>query len=134
MSDSLPEPSGYVELLELRVRALRDREARAASSELLALYRSVGRDTLDRQEQGGWGSRVIDRLATDLRAIETEHRKRTDAFLYGPGSRQTRPSGRACGGEPDSGVRSDLSGAAPRVGTEQDLAARERDSLGRHVG
>jgi hypothetical protein len=86
MSDSLPEPSGYVELLELRVRALRDREARAASSELLALYRSVGRDTLDRQEQGGWGSRVIDRLATDLRAIETEHRKRINAFLYGPGS------------------------------------------------
>jgi hypothetical protein len=41
---------------------------RAANSELLGLYWSVGRDILDRQEQAGWGSRVIDRLATDLRA------------------------------------------------------------------
>ncbi len=44
------------------------RAARAANSELLALYWSIGRDILDRQEQAGWGSRVIDRLAADLRA------------------------------------------------------------------
>ncbi len=50
-----------------RVRASRVRAARAANSDLLALYWSVGRDILDRQEQAGWGSRVIDRLAADLR-------------------------------------------------------------------
>jgi len=44
------------------------RAARAANSELLGLYWSVGRDILERQGQAGWGSRVIDRLATDLRA------------------------------------------------------------------
>jgi len=65
------EPAGYAELLEqlkARVRTSQVRAARAVTSELLQLYWSVGRDILDRQEQAGWGSRVIDRLATDLRA------------------------------------------------------------------
>ncbi len=67
----LPEPAGYVELLEqldARARVSQVRAARAANSELLGLYWSVGRDILDQQEQAGWGSRVIDRLAADLRA------------------------------------------------------------------
>jgi len=66
----LPEPAGYAELLaqlKARVRASQVRATRAANMELLQLYWSVGRDILDRQEQAGWGSRVIDRLATDLR-------------------------------------------------------------------
>jgi len=44
------------------------RAARAANAELLQLYWSIGRDILERQEQAGWGSRVIDRLAQDLQA------------------------------------------------------------------
>lgn len=71
VSGLLLEPAGYAELLEqlkARVRTSQVRAARAANSELLGLYWSVGRDILDRQEQAGWGSRVIDRLATDLRA------------------------------------------------------------------
>ncbi len=31
------------------------------------LYWSIGRDILDRQEQAGWGAKVIDRLSADLR-------------------------------------------------------------------
>ncbi|HET9649087.1 MAG TPA: PDDEXK nuclease domain-containing protein, partial [Microlunatus sp.] len=63
-------PSGYDELLALlkqRVQASRARAMRAANVELLRLYWSIGRDILDRQEQSGWGSKVIDRLAVDLR-------------------------------------------------------------------
>ncbi len=70
MTTRLPEPAGYADLLEqlkTRVRASRLRAARAANNELLELYWSIGRDILDRQDQGGWGSRVIDRLAEDLR-------------------------------------------------------------------
>lgn len=48
-------------------RARAARAARAVNVELLRLYWSIGRDILDRQEQSGWGSRVIDRLAVDLR-------------------------------------------------------------------
>jgi len=68
VSGLLPEPSGYAELLKAPVRASRVRTAGAANSELLQLYWSVGRDILNRQEQAGWGSRVIDRLAQDLGA------------------------------------------------------------------
>jgi hypothetical protein len=63
-------PSGYDELLALlkqRVQASRARAVRAANVELLRLYWSIGRDILDRQERSGWGSKVIDRLAFDLR-------------------------------------------------------------------
>lgn len=70
-------PAGYDELLEQlkqRVRSARVRAARAANVELLRLYWSIGRDILDRQGQAGWGSKVIDRLAADLRAAFPEYR------------------------------------------------------------
>ena len=65
------EPVGYSELLEAlkeRVRTSQVRAARAANTELLRLYHSIGRDILDRQQHAGWGARVVDRLAGDLRA------------------------------------------------------------------
>ncbi len=64
------EPAGYAQLLEAlkeRVRSTQVRAARAANTELLRLYWSIGRDILDRQEGAGWGGKVIDRLAGDLR-------------------------------------------------------------------
>ncbi|WP_407671888.1 PDDEXK nuclease domain-containing protein [Oerskovia douganii] len=64
-------PDGYGELLSRlkeRVRASRVRAARSANTELLRLYWSIGRDILDRQEAAGWGTKVVDRLAADLRA------------------------------------------------------------------
>jgi predicted nuclease of restriction endonuclease-like (RecB) superfamily len=63
-------PAGYAELLEalkVRVRGAQVRAARAANTEVLGLYWSIGRDILDRQNTAGWGARVVDRLATDLR-------------------------------------------------------------------
>ncbi|MFS0700067.1 YhcG family protein [Cellulomonas sp. 179-A 4D5 NHS] len=67
---SAVEPAGYAELLATlkdRVRTAQVRAARAANTEVLRLYWSVGRDILDRQQTAGWGSKVIDRLAADLR-------------------------------------------------------------------
>ncbi len=64
------EPVGYAQLLETlkeRVRSTQVRAARAANTELLRLYWSIGRDILDRQDHAGWGGKVIDRLAGDLR-------------------------------------------------------------------
>ena len=63
------EPDGYRELLadlKDRVRATQVRAARAANTQVLRLYWSVGRDILDRQERAGWGSKVVTRLAADL--------------------------------------------------------------------
>jgi len=71
------EAAGYVELLETlkqRVRTTQVRAARAANTELLSLYWSIGRDILDRQQHAGWGAKIIDRLATDLRATFPQQR------------------------------------------------------------
>jgi hypothetical protein len=39
----------------------------AVTRELVLLYWQIGRDILGRQEDEGWGTKVIDRLAGDLR-------------------------------------------------------------------
>jgi predicted nuclease of restriction endonuclease-like (RecB) superfamily len=38
----------------------------AVNHELVTLYWQIGRDILGRQEEAGWGTAVIDRLAKDL--------------------------------------------------------------------
>lgn len=62
--------AGYGELLDRlrsRIETARTRASLAVNRELVLLYWSIGRDILDRQERLGWGARVIDRLAADLR-------------------------------------------------------------------
>ena len=66
----LPDGDGYASLLaELkeRIRTARLKAAVALNQELILLYWSIGRDILARQSAEGWGARVIDRLASDLR-------------------------------------------------------------------
>ena len=53
--------------IKSRVVAARQRAALAANAELIQLYWQIGRDILERQAQQGWGSKVIERLARDLR-------------------------------------------------------------------
>jgi len=63
-------PRGYAELLaniKQRIRSAQVRAARAANTEVLRLYWSVGHDILVRQEQEGWGAGVVDQLSMDLR-------------------------------------------------------------------
>ena len=50
-----------------RIRLAQVRAARAASTEVLRLYWSVGHDILVRQQQEGWGAGVVDQLSKDLR-------------------------------------------------------------------
>lgn len=62
--------SGYNDFLrELkeRIRSAQVRAALSVNRELVLLYWQIGRDILLRQQQQGWGAKVIDRLATDLR-------------------------------------------------------------------
>ena len=42
------------------------------NQELLKLYWQIGNDILQRQQQQGWGSKVIDQLAKDLRVAFPE--------------------------------------------------------------
>jgi predicted nuclease of restriction endonuclease-like (RecB) superfamily len=63
-------PGGYVEILSLikeRILQERLRTVLAANSAMILLYWDVGRMILERQDLEGWGAKVIDRLAADLR-------------------------------------------------------------------
>ncbi len=68
-------PEGYVEWLsdvKARIHAAQQRAAASVNAELLALYWSLGRDILDRQSREGWGAKIVDRLAADLKAVMPE--------------------------------------------------------------
>jgi hypothetical protein len=51
-----------------RIRTAQVRTALAANAELVMLYWEIGRDILIAQQREGWGAKVIDRLAADLRS------------------------------------------------------------------
>jgi predicted nuclease of restriction endonuclease-like (RecB) superfamily len=70
MSNISVLPDSYPELLELLKREIgsaRTRAALAVNQELIGLYWRIGREILVRQEREGWGGRVVERLASDLR-------------------------------------------------------------------
>jgi predicted nuclease of restriction endonuclease-like (RecB) superfamily len=78
-------PPGYPELLEdlkSEVAAARWRAQRAVNTELLSLYWLIGHTILDRQQDEGWGARVIDRLSTDLQAAYPEMRGLSRSNLF----------------------------------------------------
>ena len=68
-------PEGYDEFLrglKERIRTAQVKAALAVNRELVLLYWRIGQDILERQRQSGWGSKVIDRLAADLRSAFPE--------------------------------------------------------------
>lgn len=71
MTSSLfPDEENYFELLDdlkQRIRRAQVKAAIAVNRELVLLYWHIGRDILQRQQAQGWGSKVIDRLAKDLK-------------------------------------------------------------------
>ncbi len=65
-------PEGYADwLAELksRIHSAQQRATLAVNRELVLLYWQIGRDILVRQADQGWGAKVIDRLAHDLRNV-----------------------------------------------------------------
>ena len=57
----------FVSDLKQKIADARHRAGLSVNRELVRLYWNIGRDILGRQEREGWGARVIDRLAGDLR-------------------------------------------------------------------
>jgi predicted nuclease of restriction endonuclease-like (RecB) superfamily len=63
-------PPGYAEWLaelKTRIHQAQHSATRAVNRELVWLYWCIGCDILERQAEQGWGAKVIDRLAHDLR-------------------------------------------------------------------
>ena len=64
-------PAGYADWLadlKGRIHNAQQRATLAVNRELVLLYWQIGRDILARQAELGWGAKVIERLAQDLRA------------------------------------------------------------------
>jgi predicted nuclease of restriction endonuclease-like (RecB) superfamily len=57
----------YLAQLKERIRSAQVKAALAVNRELVLLYWEIGRDILQRQAQQGWGTKVIDQLAKDLK-------------------------------------------------------------------
>ena len=65
-----PLPEGYADWLadlKDRIHSAQQRATLAVNRELVLLYWQIGRDILVRQAEQGWGAKVIERLAHDLR-------------------------------------------------------------------
>ena len=70
-----PVPAGYTDWLiglKSRIHTAQQRAALAVNRELVLLYWQMGRDILAQQALQGWGAKVIERLAHDLRTAFPE--------------------------------------------------------------
>jgi predicted nuclease of restriction endonuclease-like (RecB) superfamily len=71
VTDSLfPELTNYdafLSTLKQRIRTAQVRAALAVNQELVLLYWQIGREILQRQHEEGWGTKVIERIAKDLK-------------------------------------------------------------------
>lgn len=78
-------PDGYAEVLRRLTTEVRNAQLRAqrtANTALLELFWAIGAEILRQQQERGWGAKVIDRLATDLRAEFPDMRGLTRSNLY----------------------------------------------------
>jgi predicted nuclease of restriction endonuclease-like (RecB) superfamily len=69
MSDlfNLKDYETFLTDLKVRIRSAQVRAALAVNRELVLLYWQIGRDILVRQQQQGWGAKVIQNLSKDLK-------------------------------------------------------------------
>jgi len=70
MNSMLINEKSYLDLLsdlKLKIQTAQVKAAIAVNRELILLYWEIGRNILLRQEQAGWGAKVIDRLSADLK-------------------------------------------------------------------
>ena len=62
-----PKYDAFLNELKVRIRNAQVKAALAVNQELVLLYWQIGRDILQQQQEKGWGSKVIPRLAKDLK-------------------------------------------------------------------
>lgn len=57
----------WLRTLKDRIRSAQTRAVAVANRELVLLYWHIGREILERQKLRGWGAKVVEQLAVDLR-------------------------------------------------------------------
>jgi predicted nuclease of restriction endonuclease-like (RecB) superfamily len=71
-SDAPADYAAWLADLKARIRQERLRVVLASNAVMVLLYWDIGQSILEKQANQGWGSRVIDRLAADLREAFSE--------------------------------------------------------------
>jgi predicted nuclease of restriction endonuclease-like (RecB) superfamily len=59
--------NAFFDALKTRIRTAQLRASLAVNQELMLLYWHIGREILKRRQEEGWGSKVVSRLAEDLK-------------------------------------------------------------------
>src|SRR6185436_20683581 len=60
--------ASWLTSLKSHISSARKQATLAVNQELVRLYHQIGVEILERQTRQGWGAKVIDRVAADLRA------------------------------------------------------------------
>lgn len=58
----------FITSLKTKIRSAQIKGAIAVNKELIKLYWNIGKDIIEKQEQDGWGSKVLERVAKDLQS------------------------------------------------------------------
>lgn len=85
MPTSLPFPDDYHAILNQikeDVRSSRARAAVAVNRELVGLYWRLGQTIVEQQKQAQWGTKVVERLAADLKSTFSDMRGFSPANLW----------------------------------------------------
>lgn len=56
----------FITSLKIKIHSAQVKGAIAVNKELIKLYWDIGKDIVEKQEQEGWGSKVLERVAKDL--------------------------------------------------------------------
>ena len=64
----LSEYSEFLRSIKDRIVRTQIRAITAVNTELIQLYWSIGKDILQKQQEQGWGAKIIEKLSRDLRA------------------------------------------------------------------
>jgi predicted nuclease of restriction endonuclease-like (RecB) superfamily len=59
--------SAWVMALKAKIHAVRNKLAFSINAQILELYWEIGKDIAGKQEVSGWGSKFVDRIATELK-------------------------------------------------------------------
>ena len=63
---SLTEYSKFIKSLKAKIRSAQIKAAVVVNSELVKLYWEIGKEIVKKQEQEGWGSKALEKVAKDL--------------------------------------------------------------------
>ena len=66
-ADNSADYAAWLISIKTQIRSAHTKVTLAANQGLILLYWQLGREILDRQEKHGWGAKIIEQLANDLR-------------------------------------------------------------------